>query len=159
MPTKKKYIEPTPKKNPPNDFMEFAVKSLKAQLFLDIVLDVKPTPLSRPRTGQGRVYTDAKSMAAEKLCRDIMRIYMSFKEIIPISHKVLTETIFYDAYARRKDLDNLVKLIHDAGNKTIWEDDSSIIGNFSFLNKNCPWEGMGLRVYTLPLETYFPPRN
>ncbi len=159
MPVRKKYIEPTPKKNPPNAFMDFATTSLGGSLFLDIILDVKPTPLARPRARQGRVYMDAKSSNAEKLCRDIMRVYMSFREILPNSQKIFTEVIFYDAYAYRKDSDNLLKLIHDAGNKTIWQDDSSIIGSFHFLNKNYPWEGVGLRVYTLPPNTFFPPRE
>jgi Holliday junction resolvase RusA-like endonuclease len=148
-PRKGKYIYPTPRKNPSNSFMEFVTKDLQADLFLDVMIEMTPTPLGRPRGGQGRFYIDEKSSRAEKLARDAMRIPMIFKEIIPNSQPVFTELIFYDAYAYRKDLDNLVKLIHDAGNKVIWEDDVSIIGTFSFFNKGYHFQGVGVRVYTL----------
>jgi crossover junction endodeoxyribonuclease RusA len=82
-----------------------------------------PLPKQRPRFAGKRVYSPSK--AEERRVRN----HVTFQ--LPLHYKPLKGTVrvtadFYRKDKRRVDLDNLVKLVADALNGLVFDDDSQI---------------------------------
>jgi Holliday junction resolvase RusA-like endonuclease len=88
-----------------------------------LVVRGDPRSKGRPRFANGRAYTPKETTDAEKVIRDAWR---SLGED-PFEFDVLVDVTFYLATRRRKDLDNLVKLVLDALNKEAFRDDSQVV--------------------------------
>jgi Holliday junction resolvase RusA-like endonuclease len=82
-----------------------------------------PRSKGRPRFANGRAYTPKETTDAEKLIRDAWRETGAD----PFNYDVLVDVSFFLATRRRKDLDNLVKLVLDALNKEAFPDDSQVV--------------------------------
>ena len=91
-----------------------------------ITLAGEPLPKERPRVvrqhGKTRTFTPTRTLKAEEALTWAMR---------QVVRRCLKEPLclyvnFYRATKRRVDLDNLVKLVLDAGNRVIWSDDSLV---------------------------------
>lgn len=88
-----------------------------------LVVPGDPRSKGRPRFANGRAYTPKETTDAEKTIRDAWR--SSGED--PFEFDVLVDVSFYLATRRRKDLDNLVKLVLDALNGEAFRDDSQVV--------------------------------
>jgi len=102
-------------------------------------IPMRPVPKARPRFGRGKVFTDPKTTIAERfikkclieqgaqpldgpLCLKIRFVYQrpKGKEHRGVYFKTT-----------RPDLDNLLKLVKDAGNGLLWKDDNQVCSVFT----------------------------
>lgn len=90
----------------------------------------------RPRFGKGRVYTPAKTIAAETSLGLEAKVVMHQRKQKPLTSALrLTVNTFQVRAKSRKDLhpigkpdaDNILKLVGDSLNKIVWDDDSQIV--------------------------------
>lgn len=104
-----------------------------------IRLDINPVPKARPRFSfkNKKFYTPNKTKQAEieikKLLLEKIKKPPFFK-----TEELLMLLVFYVKNDRKRDLDNYIKLLLDAGNKIIYTDDSQIKGIFSYFAKGSP---------------------
>jgi crossover junction endodeoxyribonuclease RusA len=91
---------------------------------LDITVPGDPQQKERPRFGQGRTYTPAKTSNAELVIRTLAS--SSRRGRPPTQAPVGMALEFYRATNHRADVDNLAKLVMDALNKVIYFDDSQV---------------------------------
>lgn len=94
----------------------------------ELVLAGEPTPKQRARVGKGHGYTPAKTKAAEDQIGWIMR-HSHPGLAVDDDHFFAVELEFYFGTWRRKDYDNCVKLVLDALNGVVWQDDSQVISS------------------------------
>jgi len=88
-----------------------------------LVVRGDPRTKGRPRFANGRAYTPKETTVAEKTIRDAWRQTGES----PFEFDVLVDVSFFMATRRRKDLDNLVKLVLDALNGEAFADDSQVV--------------------------------
>ena len=94
---------------------------------IDLFIPVKPVPKERPRLRRGIVYTPAKTAKAERDIGLIMKSYMNKNDIHITCGALVMESLFITADLRQADIDNYVKLVMDALNKIVYEDDRQIV--------------------------------
>lgn len=97
------------------------------QLF-SIEISGEPKSKERPRASRGSVYTPDATRREEARIASLVRAQMLEQDIDIIVDPVSVQIHFDLETARRKDLDNLVKLFMDAVNKVLWEDDHLVHG-------------------------------
>jgi len=92
-----------------------------------VKIPLKPVPKERPRLGRMGVFTPTKTKRAEA---DLKYYFNKIPDLMtgPISIKII---FCYKAKKHgwkttRPDFDNLAKLVADAGNGILWEDDNQI---------------------------------
>lgn len=95
-------------------------------------IDMPPVAKQRPRIGNGRAYTPEKTKDAEQTLQFLL-CAMKPKKLegpVRLTAKFLIErpkrcrSSFPD---RRPDLDNYVKLVMDACNGFLWQDDAQVV--------------------------------
>lgn len=101
-------------------------------LYFSITIPIAPIPKARPRLGKNGVFTPARTQNAE----NIIRAYLLRARVKKIDTGIplFLEVIFSIAHKKhrdipkltRPDLDNYLKLIMDAGNNYLWNDDAQI---------------------------------
>jgi Holliday junction resolvase RusA-like endonuclease len=90
--------------------------------FLELTLYGDPVSKGRPRMGpNGHAYTPERTRAAERAATAQLQNAMVDRE--PTSAPVGLAVEFYCATRRRTDGDNLLKLVTDAMNGVVFEDD------------------------------------
>lgn len=102
-----------------------------------INFDGKLIGKGRPRFGRGRVYTPAKTLAAETSLGFEAKVVMRQRGLKPLEGpiKLTIHTFQVPPKSRSKDVwptgkpdaDNVLKLAGDALNKIVWNDDSQIV--------------------------------
>ena len=83
--------------------------------------------MQRPRVSfvRGHVYTPRQTKEAQE--RIQWAIKASYRRLVPDGESAFcVRVIFYCATKQRKDLDNMCKIVFDACNKFIWEDDQQV---------------------------------
>lgn len=83
----------------------------------------EPRSKGRPRVTQRGTYTPKETLVAERVVRDAWR---GLGEQ-PFRFQLLVEIDFYNGNKRRRDLDNMAKLVLDALNKEAYEDDNQVV--------------------------------
>lgn len=83
----------------------------------------EPRSKGRPRVTQRGTYTPKETLVAERIVRDAWRA--TGKE--PFQFQLLVEIDFYNGNKRRRDLDNMAKLVLDALNKEAYDDDNQVV--------------------------------
>lgn len=109
-----------------------------------------PIAKGRPRAGKkGVFYTPPRTKAAEKVIKDMAVIGMDTDA--PLVGPVGIEVDFYCATKRRTDGDNLLKLVTDALNKVVYEDDSQIVEYYARVQRGVGAERARtvIRVYVM----------
>lgn len=92
-------------------------------LLVDVVIDGEPRPMSRPRVTRHSTYTPATARHA----KSAVQMYLRAKITVPTRQEVAVEVDFYLGNRRKCDIDNLWKLVSDAGNGVVWNDDTQIV--------------------------------
>ena len=113
----------------------------------------RPVPKGRPRLDTRRtshIYTPQRTQEAEEIMQGEMRqacsvpmdgplglsLYFSFRR--PNSWRKALRDAVDDGdepwYTGKPDLDNLIKLVKDAGNKILWLDDAQVVHLEAFKN-------------------------
>lgn len=87
-------------------------------------MDARPTPKGRPRFGNGRTYTDAKTVAFEARVRAASQQAMKGKP--PTTSEVRVIALFEQTDRRRSDTDNLVKSLMDGMQGAAYANDSQV---------------------------------
>lgn len=89
----------------------------------EAVFPGEPVAKQRPRTGKGGTYTPKKTRDAEEAIRWQLRE----RRVQPDADYLLGVHVrFYSGDGRRRDLDNLLKLLLDACNEFVWADDFQV---------------------------------
>lgn len=93
-----------------------------------------PIPKARPRvTRKGHAYTPARTEAAEQ------QLAWTLKRVKPtrLEGPIVMAAAFYRENLIRCDLDNLMKLVLDAGTKAgLWIDDSQVVASCAVLESD-----------------------
>lgn len=111
---------------------------------LDVAGD--PIPKGRPRRGKnGHTYTPARTTAAEEALKWEMKTVVLRATSLPCAVRLQ----FRCATWRRCDIDNLTKLVLDAGNGVVWVDDQQIVELHVELIRGCIEPGTHLVVDTV----------
>lgn len=97
----------------------------------------EPRSKERPRaTRNGVIYTPAKTQEAEIIVKN------AFLEQVPngtyFTTPVIVAIVFFNGNKRRRDVDNMAKLVMDALNKVAYEDDYLV------------WEMTATKLWTTP---------
>lgn len=92
---------------------------------LELTIPGDPVPKGRPRHGaNGNSYTPSRTRAAEKVVAQYVALSMRGQK--PSDARVGVAVEFFCATARRTDGDNLLKLVTDAMNEIVYDDDAQI---------------------------------
>lgn len=88
-------------------------------------IESEPVSKERPRVTGGHAYTPQKTRAAEAV------VAWAFRKAVGAwqpddTSRFSVEMIFFNGNNRRRDLDNMVKLILDSLNKLCWADDHQV---------------------------------
>lgn len=121
------------------------VPSPRRELVLECVIPGEPVPKARVRvTGRG-TFTPARTLHAEQALEWALAAAGAVVRRVPM----VLDVDFFLGNKRRVDLDNLWKLVCDAGNGIVWVDDSQIVGvhAFKFVDRERP--RTELRVWTV----------
>lgn len=84
------------------------------------ILGVKPQPKGRPRFANGRAYTPKATRDYEAL----LAWHFRMAKQDPLEGPLSVELTF--TTKSKADIDNLIKACLDAGNGTLWRDDSQV---------------------------------
>jgi len=96
--------------NPPDRVVRFTVPG-------------EPRSKQRPRVTSKGTFTPKETMEAERKVRDHWRALNEE----PFQYHVLVELEFYNGNKRRRDLDNMAKLVLDALNGEAYDDDFRVV--------------------------------
>lgn len=94
-------------------------------ILCETVVPGDPIPKGRPRTGKGgRTYTPKRTEEAEEAVA--WALVEGRKVRKPTTELVAVTLEFRCATQRRCDVDNMAKLVLDAGNGVVWVDDQQV---------------------------------
>jgi len=111
-------------------------KKIQPDLVLRLTVPGEPVPKGRPRFGRGHAFTPATTRREEERVAMLAIHKLMYSALLgptptncrratDAAPRALTVT-FYSGDHRRRDLDNLVKLVKDALNGVAWKDDSQV---------------------------------
>lgn len=83
----------------------------------------EPKSKQRPRVTQRGTFTPKETIEAERRVRQVWRELGE----PPFQYQVLVEIDFFNGNKRKRDLDNMAKLVLDALNKEAYADDTQVV--------------------------------
>lgn len=95
----------------------------------------EPVSKERPRFGRGHPYTPKKTRDAEQNIATLFRI--QWPHWRPDALSTFEVDVAFDVTGRQ-DVDNLVKLVLDALNRTVWRDDAQVVTLTASVHRNAP---------------------
>jgi Holliday junction resolvase RusA-like endonuclease len=105
-----------------------------------------PATKTRPRFGNGRAFTTKPTHVAEQR----LRLYFGRAGVVREDFNDLGVTLVFRAATRqRRDIDNLVKLVLDAGNGVLWRDDNQVVELAAKLTRGDGDPGTDIEVYVV----------
>ncbi len=87
-------------------------------------IEGEPRSKQRPRVARGRAYTPKETVEAEAI---VAEAYWAASEHL-FEERVVVSIDFFNGNRRRRDIDNMVKLILDALNGVAFVDDVQVVG-------------------------------
>lgn len=106
-----------------------------------------PVPKGRPRTGHGVTYTPKRTVEAEESLGWTMRGSRPAGWALVEFYAI--ECRFFMPTFARIDFDNLLKLVMDAGNTILWNDDTQVVEAHSYVVRGDPRPRTELKVRTV----------
>lgn len=103
---------------------------------IHIKFALEPVAKGRPRVGNGRVFTPARTRQFEHSVKTICRHYARMNnfeplqgalEVVVMFHLKKPKTVRREMPGVKPDLDNLVKGLFDGCNGILWGDDAQIV--------------------------------
>jgi Holliday junction resolvase RusA-like endonuclease len=85
----------------------------------------RPVPKGRPRVVKGHAYTPARTAEAE--ARLLSHLKVHYPHMRPVQGAMSVTCDFYLSGERSIDIDNALKLVLDAFNGVVWQDDSQVV--------------------------------
>jgi Holliday junction resolvase RusA-like endonuclease len=107
----------------PQDFARSLVEGVTPSAVTRFTVFGEPRSKQRPRVTRYGAYTPKETLQAEDKIRQIWRSL----ETDPFAHSLLVSIDFYNGNRRRRDIDNMAKLVLDALNKEAYGDDNQIV--------------------------------
>ena len=105
-------------------------------LVVDLTIEGEPVSKGRPRKGKGgRVYTPAATRAAEHRLAWLVRL-TGVKPVAGVGFAI--QAWFLVGDRRRRDHDNMLKLVMDACNGVVWDDDSQVYADACEIVRGVP---------------------
>lgn len=97
---------------------------------LKVCVEGEPVSKARPRLGRGgHTYTPRETTEAEQVIGLMIKTAMGRSGMsVDADSEFILNIEFYTAKKRRKDIDNCLKAVMDAGNKILYKDDSQVCG-------------------------------
>lgn len=136
--------------NEPN-ILTWPKKIGQSRIVVQLTIEGEPVSKQRPRLGftrRGRVYTPRQTKEAEDAIG--WQIKSAHKELlVDPDHAFGVRLLFYQSNYQRRDLDNMTKLIFDACNGVVWEDDSQVIELISHVFRGNEISKTELCIYSL----------
>jgi Holliday junction resolvase RusA-like endonuclease len=103
---------------------------------IEIRFKLNPIPKGRPRIGNGRAFTPAKTRQFENEVKILAKYWMRINqkkdplrgplEVLIHFHLKKPKTVTRELPSVKPDLDNLMKAVFDGCNEILWVDDSQI---------------------------------
>lgn len=121
-----------------------------ARAYHTVVVHGEPRSKARPRFAGGHAYSSVKQRAAEKELRRVLA--RTFTE--PLIGNVAVVCGFYRSTHGRVDVDNMLKHVMDAANRTVFRDDSQVtaMSGYVELDKDAPRIVIGVATYECSLS-------
>lgn len=107
----------------PTDFARSLVEGVTPTNVVRFTVFGEPKSKQRPRVTRYGAYTPKETLLAEDKIRQIWRGL----DTPPFAYSVLVTIDFFNGNKRRRDLDNMAKLVLDALNKEAYDDDNQIV--------------------------------
>lgn len=107
----------------PQDFARSLVAGVTPTKVVRFTVFGEPRSKQRPRVTRYGAYTPKETLVAEEKIRQVWRSL----DTEPFPHHVLVSIDFFNGNKRRRDLDNMAKLVLDALNKEAYVDDNQIV--------------------------------
>ena len=107
----------------PHDFARSLVEGVVPAHVVRFTVFGEPRSKQRPRVTRYGAYTPKETLQAEDKIREVWRSLGTDK----FNHSVLVSIDFFNGNKRRRDLDNMAKLVLDALNKEAYVDDNQIV--------------------------------
>ena len=114
---------------------------------VDVTIEGEPVSKQRPRKGaRGRVYTPAATRAAER--RIAWHIKLAHPSLLVSgSLDFRLQAFFLVGDYRRRDQDNMLKLVMDACNGIVWDDDSQVYEDACEIVRGVPRPATRIRIW------------
>lgn len=114
-------------------------------VLVNVEIPGEPIPKGRPQVRRnGHAYTPARTRNAEIAFAWRLRLASKTPPVSGV--EVAVNVVFRTATRRRVDVDNLVKLILDAANGVLWDDDSQVCHLSATIHRGHPQPGTSLIV-------------
>jgi Holliday junction resolvase RusA-like endonuclease len=127
------------------------------EVVASLVLPGNPAPKERPRHGQGHTFTPRKTRDAEETVAWTFRQARPDWQPDPVSAFGVA-ILFAASDFIRRDADNLLKLLLDALNKVVWQDDAQVVEFSVRLERGQPTGRTVAVLYRLPEPAPVPAR-
>lgn len=116
-------------------------------LIVDVTIEGEPVSKERPRKGKrGRVYTPSRTRASESaLGWSIKLAHPTLREDAHGEFKI--EAFFLVGDYRRRDQDNMLKLVMDTCNGIVWADDSQVYDDNCEIVRGVPRPATVIRIW------------
>ena len=108
-----------------------------------------PVPKARAGRNGGRSFTTAATRKYERAIAWAATDAISCRGAWPRNAAYRLEVAMYFPDARRRDADNVLKSICDAGNKLLWRDDTQVIETATLKRIDRDMPRIDVRVYVL----------
>jgi Holliday junction resolvase RusA-like endonuclease len=106
-----------------HDFARSLVEGVTPTHVVKFTVFGEPKSKQRPRVTRHGAYTPKETLLAEDNIRQVWRSLETDK----FNYSVLVSIDFYNGNKRRRDIDNMAKLVLDALNKEAYVDDNQIV--------------------------------
>lgn len=115
---------------------------------LVVRIEGEPASKARPRLGRGgHTYTPRETVEAEEAIGWAIKMKMGASRwTLDADSEFVLHIEFYTTKKRRKDIDNCLKAVLDAGNKILYKDDSQVCEVLARSHVNCETARTEIRV-------------
>lgn len=121
------------------------------EVVVAVTIPLDPTPKARPRLGaRGGTYTAPTSARAEAAVKLLLKTGMRGGKAV--TGAVAVDLAFRCKDHHRRDIDNLTKLVLDAGNRIVWADDAQVVELHARVTRGSAEPGTDILVRRVPSQ-------
>lgn len=120
------------------------------ELDFSLVHDGAPVSKSRARVSQGHAYTPRRTEEAQQVLAWAIKLAMPKGYRDDGEQTYAVEARFFMPSFHRIDVDNLLKLVLDAGTGIVWKDDIQVVEVHGYITRQVPNPRSEIRIYSVP---------